>query len=168
MAQVCRDSPLPDRLTNANLADDFFDLVSQDSRYWRIDPTVLKLKDVQGKIQLIRRFPLAGRTSQSHAGLDITKWNNYDNFDKFSLAATPTKNVIGQEHYQFVFGDGDTKIAISKKFAIANNLMNEAASNSQPAVWYINFASAYRSPPFAAISPWEFDQGLYDTDLDPL
>ena len=101
IVQVKRDGNLPSELTNAGFATSFFALTMQKSQYWRIDAPVPKLKDAQGKIQLIRRFDVAGKAPIAQAGLDVTPWDRTSGWDRFTITASQGNSgadITRQDH----------------------------------------------------------------------
>lgn len=176
--QIKQDGSLPPCLTMTDFTNNLFGLINQDSNYWRTNTDIPKMSDLQftsgpkrhSKIQLIRRFDLANQVPPSNAGLDVTNWD--DNSDRCPIVASPPNpapTVIVQDHYGWVYADGDTSIVFEKKYNVVNALMIEAASSSPPTnVWYFNYVSAVRAQPItAAINPFQFAHGMYDVDLDP-
>ncbi|KAK3347303.1 PLC-like phosphodiesterase [Lasiosphaeria hispida] len=171
--QIKQDGSLPAGLTMADFTNNLFSLINQDSDYWRTNTDIPKMSDLQstsgakthGKIQLIRRFDIANQVPPSNAGLDVTDWG--DNQDRREIPPN-APIVIVQDHYSWVYADGDPSIVIGKKYDVVNDLMMEAASSSPPTnVWYFNYASAVRVSPTSTITPSQFAHGMYDADLDP-
>ncbi|KAF3906955.1 hypothetical protein AA313_de0209074 [Arthrobotrys entomopaga] len=105
--------------------------------WFRLDNTIPKLRDVQRKIQLIRRYP----DTPAGAGIDLTGWKNDSREFTINL---PNGRAIVQDNYNI--SDPIFSIAVSGKMKDIKNLMEQARNTADPSSWFINFTSATAVP----------------------
>ena len=161
--QFKRDGSLPAKWTPFDFSNVIFSVIASNPSRWRLETDIPKLSDLQGRVQLVRRFELFPPQALNSAGLDVQKWE--DNWDiPFDITATPgssVPNVRVQDKYDFAYARGGPWKTIPIKFDLVKSLMQEAASNQKRDVWYFNYTSAVT---FTLAEPWEFAQGFYDDD----
>ncbi|KAK2007335.1 PLC-like phosphodiesterase [Colletotrichum eremochloae] len=161
------DYPLGLRLVDVlqNLCDVIFSIIYSNQGRWRLGTDIPNLSDIRGKIQLVRRFPLFPPHPANSAGLDVTKWKDND-ASPFNICATPgnfTQNVRIQDKYSFSYAMGGPWKTIPLKFGMVKSLMEEAASQQRPDVWYFNYTSAVTAG-IGVATPWDYAQGFWDDE----
>lgn len=111
--------------TSRSFAETFDTYVNQNPSKWYTGNTIPNLKDVRGKIVLVRRF---GGTNK---GIDCTAWGDNTTFN-----INNASNLKVQD--QYVVPDN------GPKWDSVQNMNNEAASTNSS--WlYLNFSSGYKS-----------------------
>ncbi|KAK6527722.1 hypothetical protein TWF694_004702 [Orbilia ellipsospora] len=105
--------------------------------YFRLDTTIPRLSEIQGKMQLIRRYT----DEETHLGIDFTGWQA--DKSEFTLNL-PNGKAVCQDNYSIYLPTFPA--IINEKLADVRSLMAKASSSSDVTSWFINFTSATSVP----------------------
>lgn len=118
----------------------------QNLRYWALGPTIPRLGDVRGRIQLMRRFRLGD--PMMVLGINVLRWA--DNARRFWIPVPPGYgHLMVQDEYKFTNVVRTYAELIQRKVADIEDLMLEARlmdTEVRRCGWYLNWCSALAEP----------------------
>ncbi len=106
----------------------FLKYIANNLHMWHLDEHIPILKEVRGKIVLLRRFG----SSDSSLGINLVNWPDNQTF-----------LIQNKLDFQLNIQDEHKKKA-SKKWNSIHSHLNKAASDTNKSTWYINFCSSHR------------------------
>lgn len=101
---------------------------------WRLEGTFPTIGDLRGRIQLVRRF--AGVEKGDQNGLDV--WTDWPNNDSSPMNSNDAFSLVVQDEWQWAYSSS----VCENKYKLVLKYLKLARQQSNPRVWYINFASA--------------------------
>ena len=156
-----------DEKWHIKLSNDIWEKINQgtDSRYWLLESKIPTVKQLRGKIQLLRRFLNA--FGPSEANLNPGEISNLPTLrEKYGIALlqgwteAPKEALIPvsfangqvkdkiklQDYYNVQWEQSDDYPSLAaKKFTITKVLLDESSSpNADQDIWYLNFSSGVR------------------------
>ena len=124
---------------------------------WALDYKIPNLRDIKGKIQLLRRFPnLPIPTKQF--GIDVTPWP--DNRSGPLHRSGLVQDIWVQDLYEPLTSSSESAILDEKYAEIQKNLY-DARTNTTAGRWFLHYISASKIASVYLLSPWKFARGLY-------
>ena len=124
---------------------------------WVLNYRIPKLRDIKGKIQLLRRFPnLPIPTKQF--GIDVTPWP--DNRSGPLHRSGLVQDIWVQDLYEPVTSSSESAI-LDEKYAEIKKYLYNARTNTTAGRWFLHYISASKILSVYLLSPWKFARGLY-------
>ena len=124
---------------------------------WALDYRIPNLRDIKGKIQLLRRFPnLPIPTKQF--GIDVTPWP--DNRSGPLHRSGLVQDIWVQDLYEPLTSSSESAI-LDEKYAEIQKYLNNARTNTTAGRWFLHYISASKIASVYLLSPWNFARGLY-------
>ncbi|NJO18358.1 MAG: phosphatidylinositol-specific phospholipase C [Thioploca sp.] len=117
--------------------DDISGLVEQEinsnSQLWYTQNAIPLLKDVRGKIVLLRRF------DGNSLGIDLSPGKWKDNNPDFTIQVPNGTFSIQDEYHP----SGNKEAAKAGKWAVVKNMLDLCNASNAQNCWYLNFTSGY-------------------------
>ena len=149
-------SPSP---PNVNFPTEVYNKITAAGN-WVLGYRIPKLRDIKGKIQLLRRFPnLPIPTKQF--GIDVTPWP--DNRSGPLHRSGLVQDIWVQDLYEPLTSSSESAILDEKYAEIQKHLYN-ARTNTTAGRWFLHYISASKIVSVYLLSPWKFARGLYVFD----
>ena len=124
---------------------------------WVLGYKIPILRDIKGKIQLLRRFPnLPVPTKQF--GIDVTPWP--DNRSGPLRGSGLVQDIWVQDLYEPLTSSSESAI-LDEKYAEIQKHLYSAHTNTTAGRWFLHYISASKIASVYLLSPWNFARGLH-------
>ena len=141
---------------NVNFPTEVYNKITEAGN-WGLDYRIPILRDIKGKIQLLRRFPnLPVPTKQF--GIDVTPWP--DNRSGPLRGSGLVQDIWVQDLYEPLTSSSESAILDEKYAEIQKHLYN-ARTNTTAGRWFLHYISASKIASVYLLSPWNFAHGLH-------
>ena len=141
---------------NISFATEVYNKITK-ARNWALGYRIPNLRDIKGKIQLLRRFPnLPIPTKQF--GIDVTPWP--DNRSGPLHRSGLVQDIWVQDLYEPLTSSSESAILDEKYAEIQKHLYN-ARTNTTAGRWFLHYISASKIASVYLLSPWNFARGLH-------
>ena len=141
---------------NINLPTEVYNKITKAGN-WALGYKIPNLRDIKGKIQLLRRFPnLPIPTKQF--GIDVTTWP--DNQSGPLHRSGIIQDIWVQDLYEPLTSSSESAI-LDEKYAEIEKYLYTARTNTTAGRWFLHYISASKIASIYLMSPWNFARGLY-------
>jgi len=121
-------------------ADAVMSLIKTKETYWRLDCTLPKLRDLRGRIQLVRRFKGIVLDAESTSGIYV--WPSWPDNSGLRFSTQPKDKAINVDFVVQDFWKWSEFNVCEEKFKHVLEYLELCRKDKDPKVWYLNFASA--------------------------
>lgn len=141
---------------NVNFPTEVYNKVTEAGN-WVLGYRIPNLRDIKGKIQLLRRFPNLP-ISTKQFGIDVTPWP--DNRSGPLHGSGLVQDIWVQDLYEPLTSSSESAI-LDEKFTEIKKYLYNARTNTTAGRWFLHYISASKIASVYLLSPWKFARGLY-------
>ena len=154
IVQIKDEGPSPP--PGINLPTEVYNKITKAGN-WVLDNKIPHLRDIKGKIQLLRWFPNLPIPKEQF-GIDVTPWPDNQSGPLHKSGIAP--DIWVQDLYEPLTSTSESAI-LDEKYAEIQKYLYNAHTNTTTGRWFLHYISAQKIASLYLMSPWKFARGLY-------